>query len=133
MRRLCTLILISALLAGCAARGPATAVRRLDPPELWQRYAEKLPLGAAVRVATAGGDHFNGTLLIVDDTGVTVKPTTRLSEPVRKVRFDELTRLELRDSTSSPGERAGALGLGIGTGVGVFLGALFLLFALFGD
>jgi len=134
MKRLCALILIPALLsASCAARGAATAVRSQDPPELWQRYAAKLPVGSAVRIATTDGDRFNGTLLIVGDTGITVKPITRVSEPVRHVRFDQLAQLELQGSGSSPGERAAAVGIGIATGAGVFLGSLFLLFALFSD
>ena len=134
MKRLCALILIPALLgASCAARGAATALRSQDPPELWRKYAAKLPVGSAVRIATIDGDHFNATLLIVDDTGVTVKPTTRVPEPARHVTFDRLAQLELQSTGSSPGERVAAVGIGIATGAGVFLGSLFLLFAFFGD
>jgi hypothetical protein len=134
MKRLCALVLIPALLgASCAARGARTALRSQDPPELWQQYVAKLPVGSAVRIATTDGDRFNATLLIVDGTGVTVKPRTRVPEPPRHVTFDHLTQLELQSAGSSPGDRFAAVGIGIATGAGVFLGSLFLLFALFGD
>jgi hypothetical protein len=134
MKRLCALVLIPALIgANCAARGAATAVRTQDPPELWQKYAAKLPVGSVVRIATTDGDRFNATLLIVDDTGVTVKPTTRVPESARHVTFDRLAQLELQSSGSSPGDQVAAVGIGIATGAGVFLGSLFLLFALFAD
>ena len=134
MKRLCALILIPAMLAAnCAARGAGTAVRSQDPPELWHRYAARLPIGTAVRIATTGGDRFNAILLIVDDTGVTVKPETRLPSATRQVRFDQLEQLELRSAGSSPGEQAAAIGIGVAAGAGVFLGTLLILFALFGD
>ena len=134
MKRLCALVLIPALLgAHCAAHGAGAAVRQPDAPELWQQYAARLPLGSGVRVATIDGDHFNATLLIVDAGGVTVKPDTRLPEPPRHVPFDRLGQLELRDNSSSPGNRAAAVGIGIATGFGVFMGGMYLLFALFGD
>ena len=80
MKRLAALVLIPALLTvHCAAHGAGTAVRQQDPPELWRSYAAKLTVGSAVRIATIDGDQFNATLLVVDDSGVTVKPTSRVA------------------------------------------------------
>lgn len=134
MKRLCALVLIPALLAAhCAAHGAGAAVRQQDPPELWRSYAAKLTVGSAVRIATIDGDRFNATLLVVDDSGVTVKPTSRVPEPPRHVAYDHLGQLELRNTGGSPGDRAAAIGIGIATGAGVFFGVLLLLFAFSSD
>jgi len=134
MKRLCALVLLPALLTvHCAARGAGPAVRQQDPPELWRSYAAKLTVGSAVRIATIDGDRFNGTLLVVDESGVTVKPTSRVPEPPRHVAYDHLGQLELRSTGDSPGDRAAAIGIGIVSGAAVFFGALLVMFALSSD
>ena len=128
MKRLCALLVIAALVfPNCAARGPALAAQRVaDPPELWRAYAEKLPIGSIVRIRASDGDHFRASLLVVDGTGVTVKPSTRVSEPVRHLAFDRLEQLEIEPLNGGPGSRAAAIGVGIATGVGTFFGTLFI-------
>jgi hypothetical protein len=134
MKRVGTLLLIAALFSGnCAARGARTAMRSQDPPALWQQYASKLAVGSPVRVGTTDGDRFKATLLVVDATGITVKPMTRVPEPPRHVAFSQLAQLEPQATGSSSGDRIAAVAIGVATGTGVFLGSLFLLFALFGD
>ena len=136
MRHTCALVLIAALICSdCAARGAATAKvtpspaagRSQDPPDLWHRYAAELPIGSVVRVGTTNGEHFSASLLIVDDTGITVKPATRVSEPIRHITFDSLEQLELQ-SGDGPASRAAQVGVGVATGAGVFFGGLLLIF-----
>jgi len=128
MKRLCALLVISALVfPNCAARGPAfTAQRVADPPELWRAYAAKLPIGSIVRIRTSDGDHFAASLLVVDATGITVKPRTRMSEAARHLAFDRLEQLEIEPLNGGPGARAGAIAVGIATGVGTFFGTFFI-------
>ena len=84
-------------------------------------------------MTTTDGDHFNATLLVVDDRGVTVKPVTRVPEAPRQVHYDHLGQLELTGAGNSPGEKAAGVVAAIATGAGVFFGVLLLLFALSGD
>jgi hypothetical protein len=117
---------------GPAARRPASTHPRAperprgqDAPDLWRAYAAKLPIGSTVRVAPARGESFIASLLAVDDTGVLLKPKTRMPEPARHLAFDALERLELY-THGGPVEQAGAIAAGVGAGSGVF----FLLLAL---
>jgi hypothetical protein len=134
MQRLCALLLISALaFPNCAARGPSIARQRIaDPPELWRMYAEKLPIGSAVMIRTSDGDRVSASLLVVDDTGITVKPRVRRPEPSRHIGFDRLEQLEIEPQNAGPGARAAAIGVGIATGIGTFFGTVILVCAIGG-
>jgi hypothetical protein len=79
-----------------------------------------------VRIGTADGERLTVLLMIVDDSGITVKPRTRIPEPARRVPFDRLVKLEIAGEGASVA-RAAAIGGGVGAGV--FLGLLMLLFA----
>jgi hypothetical protein len=108
---------------GCGAE---PHVRGQDPPELWRRYASKLTPGSRVQVSTASEDRFDATLLASDDTGILVKPHTRVPEPPRHIDFTQLEWLAPA-SESGPGEHAGAVAVAVGTGGGVFLTLLLIL------
>jgi hypothetical protein len=92
--------------------------RARDNPELWRAYATKLPIGSTLRIA-AGRDHLVASLLAVDDTGILVKPKTRVPEPARHLSFDALDELELY-TEGTPADRAGAIIAGVGSGAGTF-------------
>jgi hypothetical protein len=128
LKRLCALLMMTALVfPDCAARGPVLAAQRVaDPPELWRAYAEKLPIGSIVRIRTSDGDHFAASLLVVDATGITVKPRTRMLEPAQHLAFDRLEQMEIEPLNGGPGARAGAIAVGIATGVGTFFGTFFI-------
>jgi hypothetical protein len=134
MKRTCALLLISALaFPNCAVRSSPAQPRGADPPELWRLYAQKLPVGSVLTIQTSDRDRFTASLLVVDDTGITVKSKTRLSEPLRRIAFDRLEQLELKRD-DGPGTEAALVGVGIAVGAGVFLGILGLLCAaLCGD
>ena len=140
MTRTCALVVMAAMMcSNCAARGPAlrldrsraagrtgnAAAARQDA-DIWQRYAARLPIGSTVKIGTTDGERVTAVLMIVDDTGITVKPRTRIPEPARQVPFDRLVKLELAGEGASVA-RAAAVGGGVGAGV--FLGLLMLLFA----
>ncbi len=148
MKRTSALVVIAAMIcSNCAARGPALRVdrplaRHAAPPsegltgnqaatpgqdaDIWRRYAVRLPIGSTVKIRTTGGERSTAVLLTVDDTGITVKPRTRIPEPVQQVPFDRLAQLELAHADSNI---AKAAAIGGAVGAGVFLGLLMLLFA----
>jgi hypothetical protein len=150
MRRTWAVVMTFAMIGnGCAARGSALslaaqAVAAAPPrtevqaasgtgarqdamsPDLWRQYSARLPIGSTVRLRTTGGERLTAILLVVDDTGITVKPKTRVPEPARHVPFDRLGELELARGGSN---LAKAAAIGGAVGGGVFLGLLMLLFA----
>jgi hypothetical protein len=134
MQRTCALVVVAALISSnCAARGPAAARQtgsRLSQAQasstVWRQYASGLPIGSRVRVRTTDGERLNAVLMAVDDTGITVKPRTRIPEPARPLPFDRLAELELAREDSNI---AKAAIVGGGVGAGVFLGLMMLLFA----
>src|SRR5262245_16081195 len=92
--------------------------RRADDPEVWRAYARKLPIGSTLKIAT-DRDRLVASLLAVDDTGILVKPKTRVPEPARHLSFDALDEVELyTDGTTA--DRAGAIVAGVGSGAGTF-------------
>ena len=91
----------------------------VDAPELWRTYAAKLPIGSTVKVGMPRSERFVASLIATDDTGIVVKPKTRIAEPARHVSYDALEQLELyTDGTTA--ERGAAIAAGIGTGAGTF-------------
>ena len=141
MKRTCALVVMAAMMcSNCAARGPALRLDRSraagltvgntaavsQDPDVWRRYAARLPIGSTVKIGTTDGERLTAVLMIVDDSGITVKPRTRIPEPARQVPFDRLVKLELAGEGASVA-RAAAVGGGVGAGV--FLGLLMLLFA----
>jgi len=142
MKRAIALLLLAAMSANCAARGPAasrtsivdTVVPAPQPnsaPELWRKYAQQLPVGTNVRVSTGSTGRFTGTLLAVGDEAITVSPRTRVPEPPREIRFDAIRQLEItkRNGTNV----AQAVLVGAGVGAGVFFGLMVVAFALLDD
>ncbi len=142
MKRAIAVLLLAAMSANCAARGPAasrTSIAEVaapapqpnSAPELWRKYAQQLPVGTNVRVSTGSTGRFTGTLLAVGDEAITVSARTRVPEPPREIRFDAIRQLEIakRNGTNV----AQAVAVGAGVGAGVFFGLMLMAFAVWGD
>ena len=118
--------------ADALSKTPAAPVRAPEPLERWRDYAAHLKVGDRIDVATAGGTRLVADLTAADDSGITVKPVGRTSEPARRIAFEQLERLALHTGPA-PGTRVAATIAGAGTGVGVFITLLMITFALIGD
>jgi hypothetical protein len=118
--------------AAALSKAAAAPVRAPEPLERWRDYANHLKIGDRVDVATAGGSRLVADLAAVDNSGITVKPVGRISEPLRRIPFDQVEGLALHTGPA-PGTRVGATIAGAGTGVGVFITLLMITFALVGD
>jgi Outer membrane protein beta-barrel domain len=118
--------------ADASSSARAAPVRAPEPLERWRDYAAHLKIGDRVDVATAGGRRLVADLAAVDDSGITVKPVGRISEPARRIPFDQVEMLALH-SGAAPGARVGATIAGAGMGVGVFMTLLMITWALIGD
>ena len=118
-------IVVMCLLApGVAFAGQGIVVER--SPGYWHSYAEKLPIGATVRVRTADGKRHTAVLSVVDRDGITVELKSRIPEPARRFPYDQIQQLELKTNGSSIAKSAA---VGAAIGAGTFIGMLALLAA----
>jgi hypothetical protein len=125
MKRCISLFVLICLLAPLAAfAGQGTVVDR--SPNYWYSYAGRLPIGSTVRLRTTDGRRHTAVLTVVDQAGITVELKSRIPEPARHVRFDEIQQLELKTNGSNI---AKAAAIGSAIGAGTFLGLLALLAA----
>src|SRR5687768_3072644 len=126
MNRLTSSLMVICLLAPAfsfAEQG--AAVERT--PGYWYSYAEKLPIGATVRLRTTDGKRHTAILTVVDRDGITVESRTRIPEPARRVTYDQIRQLELKTANGASMAKAAAVGAAIGAGT--FVGLLALLAA----
>jgi hypothetical protein len=87
--------------------------------ELWKARAAQIPIGAKEKLRTNDGHRMRAVLMGVDQSGILVKPATRLPEPSRRLPFDRLEALDrFEDRVSFPKY--------IATGAAI-AGSLFLL------
>jgi hypothetical protein len=98
--------------------------------DYWIQYASKLPIGSTVRVRTTDGKRTTAVLALVDDTGITIAPKTRVPEHPRHIGFDQLAQLEIRQNGIGA---AKAAAIGVATGAGVFLAIMAILFTVGGS
>ena|SRR5436190_18559695 len=71
--------------------------------ELWKARAGQIPIGATVKLRTNDGHKMRAVLMAVDESGILVKPATRVPEPSRRLPFDRLEALDrFEDRVSFP-------------------------------
>jgi hypothetical protein len=104
------------------AVGSSSRIGRSD--QYWMTYASKLPIGSTVRVRTTDGQRITAVLAIVDDSGITLEPKTRIPERPRHVPYEKLDQIVLKENGNSIGK---AVGIGMAVGVGSFLGLVAIL------
>ena len=107
--------LLGAAPLGAQTLAPEAAARR--------SAAQRVPIGATVKLKTLDGQQFKAVLFGIDDEGITVKPATRIPVPAVRIPFDRLDGIE-RDE--------GHLHIGRYAGVGAAVGAVLLFVLLHG-
>src|SRR2546426_11634044 len=100
---------------GAQTPGPEAAARR--------NAAQRVPIGATIKLRTTDGQRFKAVLFAVDEDGITVKPATRVPVASMKIPFDRLDSME-RDE--------GRIHFGRYTGIGAAVGGAVLLILLNG-
>ena len=125
MKRFMSILVMIGLVApNLALADQGVVVERT--PGYWFSYAEKLPIGSTVRVRTTDGKRQTAVLALVDRDGITIELRSRIPEPARRIRYEEIQQLELK--TNGPSMvKAAAIGAAIGAGA--FVGLLALLAA----
>lgn len=124
MTKATILILVTAL---TCAMNPGRSFAQEHPVtdmgNMWRAEAARFPIGSIVRLRMRGGGTMTAVLLGVDESGITVKPKTRIAEPSRHISFDHIDRLERYAGRVSFGKYA-AVEAGIGAGVFLVLVAV---------
>ena len=69
--------------------------------ELWRARAGQIPIGATVKLRTHDGERIKAVLMAVDESGILVKPATRVPEPSRRLPFDRLDALDRHEDRVS--------------------------------
>jgi hypothetical protein len=123
-RFMSSIVLVSLIAPGVALAEQGVVVER--SPGYWYSYAEKLPIGATVRVRTADGKRRTAVLAVVDRDGITLESKTRVPEPARWFPYEQIQQLELKTNGSSV---AKAAAVGAAIGAGTFVGLVALLSA----
>jgi hypothetical protein len=118
------IVLTSLLTPGAAFADQGTIVERT--PAYWFSYAEKLPIGATVRVRTTDGTRRTAVLALVERDAITVEIKSRIPEPARRISYDQIQQLELKTNGTNI---AKAAAIGSAIGAGTFLGLLALFAA----
>ena len=128
MRRLTSAAVMLTLLIG----NTVVCGQQLDTDprsqEYWYAYAGKLPIGSTVRVRTTDGERLTAVLAVVDEESLTLELRTRIPEAPRRIPFDRITQLELKQNGSS---LAKAIAIGAGIGAATVFGILALIVASF--
>ena len=96
----------------------AVGARPQLAPVAWRSVAEKLPIGSVLKIRTTAGERLTAILFVVDDTGITVKPRTRLPVPARHLPYDRIDDLA---PTNDKVSYKAAAGIGAGIGGGLLL------------
>ena len=123
MQRVISLLVITCLVAPVIAFAEQGVI--VDrTPTYWYAYAEKLPIGATVRLRTTDGKRHTAVLSLVDRDGITVEMKTRVPEPARRFPYDQIQQLELKGNGASI---AKAAAVGAAIGAGTFLTLLAML------
>jgi hypothetical protein len=95
----------------------------LQPSESYVKYIKSLPIGSRVQLALRDGERVDAVLVAVDDSGVLLKPRTRIPEPERHIPMTQIATIELYT----------ARGMGVGKAIliGVAAGGAAILTILF--
>lgn len=119
------ILTIAALIAMVATQG--TFAQASPQPDIWRDFAQRIDVGARVKVRFLDGQRVTATLIKADAGELWLQPRTRVLVPVQRVGYDQIASLERDDAR---GMGAGkAVAIGVASGVGAFLGTLLILIA----
>jgi hypothetical protein len=121
--RFTALVLI--IMLGALTAAPAFAQEAALEAAEWRHVAKAIPLGTTVKVQRVDGKRFNGTLMRVDESAITLKKNTRVPEPAVTIAFDQVAKVErVKPGGFSIGK---AIAIGAGAGAGAMLTIILFL------
>ena len=107
---------------------PLTAAARVqDGAQVWRTFAEKIEVGARIKLRLQDGRRVSATLVQAGDDALLIQPRTRVPVPVQPVPYEAIASIE-RDAPGSM-SAVKAAAIGDGAGAATFLGIFFVLVA----
>jgi hypothetical protein len=133
MTRMLAVVVAAALTANCATGAYRIrpelggdhltfSLRKQDPPAVTAAYVKALSPGTRINLTLTDGRTMKGTLMVVQEDAIVVRPRTRLPEPAQTIPFAQIVTIEAEREGGGMG-RAIAIGAAVGAGaaIGVFL------------
>jgi hypothetical protein len=140
MTRVLAVVVASALTANCAAGAyhvrpdvsgdPFTSsATKQDPPSLTAAYVKTITPGARVAVTMTDGTRMKGTLMMVQEDAIVLRPRTRVPEPAQTIPLAQIATIE----TEQEGGMGRAIAIGAAVGAGAAVGVFLALIAALSD
>jgi hypothetical protein len=108
----------------------AAAAQVQDGAHVWRTFAEKIEVGARIKVRLQDGRRVSATLVQAGEDALLIQPRTRVAVPVQPVPYAAIASIE-RDV---PGMSVGkAAAIGVGAGAATFFGVFLIMLAVFAD
>jgi hypothetical protein len=101
------------------------AKQRREPAEVWRLFAERLEVGAFVRIRLIDHKQVKGHFVGFDGDVLHIKPKTRVPVPIRDLQFPDIESIERQKEGWSPGTKV-LTGVGVGTGIVLLVAAAIL-------
>jgi hypothetical protein len=128
MKKCLAAVLVTAMfISPVRAQNPSSALPTTPSPI--GQFVRGITPGTHVTLKLTDGTKVKGMLLIAEDDAVTVKPRTRIPEPMRRVMLNEIADAKV-DGGSMVGK---SVAIGAAVGAAAALGFVFLLVLLYGS
>jgi hypothetical protein len=141
MTRVLAVIVASALTANCAAGAYrvrpdvagdhlTSSATKQDPPGITAAYVKAIAPGARIAVTMTDGKRMKGTLMMVQEDAIVVRPRTRVPEPAQTLPLAQIATIETERESGGMGR---AIAIGAAVGAGAALGVFLALIAALSD
>jgi hypothetical protein len=140
MTRMLAVVVAAALTANCATGAYRIrpelggdhltfSLRRQDPPAVTAAYVNALSPGTTINLTLTDGRTMKGTLMVVQEDAIVVRPRTRLPEPAQTIPFAQIVTIE----AEREGGMGRAIAIGAAVGAGAAIGVFLALIAALSD
>jgi hypothetical protein len=138
MTRILAVVVGAALASNCATGAsrinPAVggdhltySLKKQDPRAVTAAYVSALPSGSRIKLTLTDGRTLKGTLMVVQQDAIVVRPRTRLPEPAETIPFARIVTIEAEREGGMGRAIAVGAAVGAGAAIGVFLALLVAL------
>lgn len=140
MARVLAAVIASVLTANCATgtyrvkpefsgEHLAFSPKKQDPPAVTAAYVKALSPGSSVILTMTDGRTMKGTLMVVQEDAIVVRPRTRVPEPALTIPLAQIATIEVQRE----GGMGRAIAIGAAVGAGAAIGVFLALIAAISD
>jgi hypothetical protein len=100
-----------------------------DPPAVTAAYVKAIVPGTRIAVTMTDGKRVKGTLMVVQEEAIVLRPRTRVPEPAQTIPLTQIATIE----TEREGGMGRAIAIGAAVGAGAAVGVFLALIAALSD